>query len=145
MRVFSITQILHLIISDREAFRIFLSCFCGQIFRDHRIIAGSVAEDLCGQEFPGNRASLAVFPQFLQYGIIIVRITDDRNGLIVLCGASQHARAADIDVLDDFLMRDARLLHGLLERIQIYTDQVDQLDAQLLELCHMALVVAYAQ
>ena len=47
---------------------------------------------------------------------------------MILGGAPEHGRAADVDVLDGFLHCDVRPGHRLLERIKIHHDQVNRLD-----------------
>jgi hypothetical protein len=64
---------------------------------------------------------------------------------VVLGGRADHARPADVDVLDRLVERHARLAHRLLERVEVDADQVDRLDAVLAHGGHVLGVVAQGE
>ena len=63
---------------------------------------------------------------------------------MVLRGAAQHRRSADVDVLDA-RAEVGPAGNGLLERVQVHDVHVDHLDAVLGRLRHVRLVVALGE
>ena len=61
------------------------------------------------------------------------RVDDDGDRRVVLRGGAHHRRAADVDLLDALVRRRAGG-HRLPERVEVDHDQVERLDAQLVEL-----------
>ncbi|MBE5691951.1 MAG: leucine-rich repeat domain-containing protein, partial [Sutterella sp.] len=74
---------------------------------------------------------------FVEDQLIVGRINDHSNRLAVLRRRADHCRAADVDILNRFLERAVRTRHSLLEGIEIHADDVDRIDAVLLERCHV--------
>lgn len=63
---------------------------------------------------------------------------------MVLCRGSQHARATDIDFLDDFRVTSAGL-NRLLKGVEIDTNQINRTDAVLLHRSQVRRVIAAGQ
>src|SRR6185436_15897365 len=61
--------------------------------------------------------------------VVVVVVDDDGDTLVVLGGAAQHGGTTDIDVFDGFLEVDILLGDGLLERVKVHHDEIDQVDA----------------
>lgn len=64
---------------------------------------------------------------------------------MVLRGAAEHGRAADVDVLDGVLEGAVRLRDGGFERIEVHDDEVDELDAVLLGFVEVLMRIAAAE
>ncbi len=79
-----------------------------------------------GSGRPGSRSSSSTRG-------VLGRIGDDGDIVIVLRRRPHHRRPADVDVLDDLLVRAAGFGDGRLERIEVAHDQVDRRDLLLLE------------
>ena len=92
---------------------------------------------LCQRKARPGADRAAVLLHFLQRAGIVGRIDNHRNTAVVLRSGTQHGGAADVDVLDRFFERAARLGHGLRERVQIDYHEVDRLDACLLDGGHV--------
>ena len=63
----------------------------------------------------------------------------------ILGGGADHGRAADVDVLDQFLEGDAGLGSGFLEGVEIHDDHVDGSDAMLGDSGYVLRIVAAMQ
>ena len=74
---------------------------------------------------PASSAGFADLPGDFR---VIRRVHDHGDAFVVLRGAAQHGRAADVDVLNRFGQRDAGFGDGLLEGIKIHDDEIDRLD-----------------
>jgi hypothetical protein len=70
-----------------------------------------------------------VFAHLFEHRVIVCRIDYDRNGFIVLCSASNHGWAADVDVLNCFRESDVLFRDRGFKRIKIDRDQVDRIKA----------------
>src|SRR5262249_11092664 len=70
---------------------------------------------------------------------------DNANRIEVFRRRSDHARAADVDVLDYLRLRYARLRHRLFERVEVADDQVDLRQIVLGERLHVLRLVALRQ
>ena len=81
-------------------------------------------------------------PHRLQDTGVVVGISDDGDGTMVLRATANHGRAADIDLLDGFLKGDSFLRDGLLEGVEVHADQIDREDAMLGRLSLMLRIVA---
>ena len=90
------------------------------------------------------RGGAAVRAHLVEDGAVAFGVDDHGDALEVLRGGAQHARTADIDVLD----ADGGIGaggDGLLERIQVHDDHVDHADAMLRCLGHVRGVGALGQ
>ncbi len=72
---------------------------------------------------------------------VVGRVDDDRRVFVILGRSTHHGWSADVDVLNDILMRSRWVSHRLLEWIQVDHDKVDLFDAVLLHLLNMLLEV----
>ena len=91
--------------------------------RDYRIIFGRRLKRL-GREHP----ALVETGLAARNERIIGGIGDDRHRRMVFRRRTHHARAADVDILDDLGPRGT-LHHGFEERVEIDDDEVDRADA----------------
>ena len=64
---------------------------------------------------------------------------DDGDRRVVLRRCADHGRTTDVDLLDTLVEAGAGR-DGLLERVKVDHDKVERLDAQLLELVHVAVL-----
>ncbi len=85
----------------------------------------------------GERAALlqreAALAHGIERGVVACGIDHHRHRCVVLGRGANHRWAADVDLLDDVVLRGARC-HGRGERVQVDHHKVERLDAQLLEL-----------
>lgn len=72
-----------------------------------------------------------------EHARVVVGIDDHPHRLEVLRGRAKHAGAADVDVLDRLLGRDALPRDRLAERIQIHRDEIDRLNSMLGDCRHV--------
>ena len=72
------------------------------------------------------------------------RVHDDRHGRVVLRGRAHHGRPADVDLLDDGVLRGARV-HGVHERVEVHDDEVERLHLELAQLGHVVLTTTVGQ
>ena len=63
-----------------------------------------------------------------QHVLVVVRIDDDRNAVVILARGADHRRSADIDVLDGVVDRRVVARNGLLEGIEVDDEEIDRLD-----------------
>ena len=103
-----------------------------EMLRDGSVIARRGFEHL-HREFPAEHFTgvAVVFLDVVEDCAVIGRVNDHGDAGVVFRGATQHARAADVDVLDGFVQGDVRFGDGLLKGIQVHDDQIDGLDAVL--------------
>ena len=87
----------------------------------------------------------AVGRQVVEHGRVLRGVGDDAHAPMVLRGAADHRRAADVDLLDRGLERDVGAAHGRLERIEVHDHEVDGDDAVLGHGGGVTLVVAQAE
>ena len=73
--------------------------------------------------------------------LVVLRVHDDGDVVVVLGGAAEHGGAADVDVLDGVVERDVGLRDGGLERVKVHHHEVNRRDAVLL---HSGLVLSVA-
>mmetsp|Transcript_9195 Transcript_9195/g.27986 ORF Transcript_9195/g.27986 Transcript_9195/m.27986 type:complete len:236 (+) Transcript_9195:1226-1933(+) len=105
------------------------------------VIAGAVLERL-PRHLPAEceRSFVALLRQEL---VIVSRVDNDRNILVVLCGGADHPGATNVDVLDAHLERWLGAgCDRLAEGIKIDDDQVDGLDVVRRDGLHVRLVAA---
>ena len=112
---------------------------------DAGVVFRRVGVGLGGELQAGFRARTAVFAEFRENGIVIVRVAHDGDVPPVLGGAAHHRRTTDVDVLDGILQRHAFLGYGLPERIQVHAHELDGLDTVFLQGFHVGRDVASGQ
>ena len=83
-------------------------------------------------EFSGNR-------------VVVSRIDDDRDIVVIFCRCTHQSGPADVDIFDRVRKPDVGCGHGFLEWIEIHDHHVDRLDPMLLHLALMILVSAPGQ
>ena len=74
-----------------------------------------------------QRRFAIVIANVFEHRVVIRRIDDDRDRLIILRGAAHHRRSADVDLFDGLGERDAGFRDGRFERIEIYDHEIDRL------------------
>ena len=105
-----------------------------EVVGDHPVVAG---RPLGRPPAPGVGDSPGVVPPWTASDAIrpcvLVGVGHDGDVLVVLGRRPDQAGAADVDVLDRLLERDAGPGDRRLERVQVHDHQVDRLDALSLE------------
>src|SRR5437763_185487 len=71
------------------------------------------------------RKCAAGAPQFVRDGVVVSGRSHDDDVVEILGGGADHRRAADVDILDQFLKLYARLGRGFLEGVEIHDHHVD--------------------
>ena len=92
-----------------------------------------MSECLSGQQESERDRRTVCLIQLAQNVAIARRIDNDQDIAKVLGGGADHARSADVDLLDELLEGDARARRGLFERIQVHDHDVDEADPVRLE------------
>ena len=100
----------------------------GQLGGDARVVRGGVPERLHGQGGAKPLPHPTVALQFGQHLRVAVRRGHDRHGRVVLGRRANHRRAADVDLLDQFVEADARLVGRCGEGIEVDHDQIERVD-----------------
>ena len=131
MRVFAVTHSLHKTSSVQDAFakRVVVQRF-RQVPGDGCVVTGRVCISLCCQASTILERQL-IFLQRFENALIVVRVDNDGDAIVIFrCGAD-HRRPTDIDILDSVVNRGVLASDRLFERIEIHSQQVDGLDAVL--------------
>jgi hypothetical protein len=101
---------------------------------NHAAIAASYAA-VCSNTLAASRRRkvevVVVRGDRRQDARIVRRIDHRRHRSEVLRRGAQHARSTDVDLLDDFIGRDADARRRLPKRVQVDDDEVDRRDAVL--------------
>ena len=141
MGIFAVAQILNLHPLAREHGRELLGLRfrieAREVVRDHAVVAGGMRKHLLRERKARGGGNFALNLDFVENQLIVGRINDHSNRLAVLRRRADHRRAADVDILNRFLERAVRTRHGLLEGIEIHADDVDRINAVLLERRHV--------
>lgn len=116
----------------------------GEVGGDGAVVGACAGENLEGQLLAKGLEGRFVIHRGQDAGIVR-RIAHHRHALVVLGGAPQHARAADVDILDRLLELHILLGHRGLEGIEIDDHKVDHRDAVLGGLRHVLRLVAAAE
>ena len=95
---------------------------------DDEVVVRGAVERLGGELAQRLVAELAGRLELVEDLAVVVVAGDHRDAGVVLGGGADHARPADVDVLDDDLVLDAAPLRDLLERVEAADDHVDGLD-----------------
>ena len=143
MRVLTITEALLEIILEEELF--IQACCLAHVCSDHHVILCSMGICLSRKLETGFLSGVAVLTDFADDLGIILRIADYSHCAPVLCCATEHRRASYVYVLDCILHCHIRLCDCLLERIEVHTHHIDELDAVLFELRDVAVKIATSE
>ncbi len=141
--ILAVAQALHRVELQEEFF--VQSRGLAHVGGDHRIVLGRVGICLCRELQTGFDRGVSRGFDLADDTVVIGRIAHYRHVLIVLRRASQHRRAADIDILYGVLHRNVGFGDRLAERIEVHAHHVDELDAVLFQSLQVALVVAARQ
>ena len=105
------------------------------------VVVRGVPEHLGGQLSSGFQDGVSVLLDLFLDDRVISRIHHHRNGLVILGGTAQHARPADIDVLDGQFRSAVGLRNGLLKRVQVDHHEINRRNPMLVCLISMGLQV----
>ena len=94
-------------------------------------------EDLLREREARGGGNFSLDLDFVENQLVVGRIHHHGDGLAVLRRSTDHRRAADVDVFNRFLERAVGTRHGLFERVEVHADDVDRIDAVLLERSHV--------
>ena len=140
MRVLAVGEVEHLLEARDQQLRERVPV--GEPARDRRLVGGGHREGL-GRERPARlERDLARLPQLGQDRPVALGPADRRDVREVLRGRAQHRRAADVDHLDGVLLLHAVPRDDLREGIEVDADEVERLDAVLVERREVVGVVA---
>jgi hypothetical protein len=89
-----------------------------------------------------KRRGAIVIAQAFEDVIVVARVNDHGHAAIIFRCAAEHGGSADVDLFDGLLESDVSLGDSLLERVKIYDDEIDGLDAVGFSLGDMFGVVA---
>ena len=139
MRVLTITEALLKVILKEEL--LVETCSLTHVSCNHHIVLSSVSVCLCRKLETGFLCCVAGLADLSDDLCIVLRVADYSHSTPVLCCRTKHRRTSYVDILDCIFHSHIRLCNCLLERIKVYTDHIDELDAVLLELCNVAVKV----
>ena len=147
MRVLAVAHLLHLLALQRQAAGeergLALGIEAGEVVRDGRVVRGGVRERLLREREPRRGAERAAVRLHLgEDPVVVRRIGHHRDARVVLRRGAHHRRPADVDVLDRLVERAAGPRDRLAERVEVDDDEVDRLDAGLLDRRHVLRQVA---
>ena len=140
VRVLAVGEVLDLLEREDDAFRERLAV--GEPRRDRGLVRGGVRERLGGELAASRRRQLALVAELLEDRAVPLRRADRGDVDEVLGGGAQHRRPADVDHLDGVLLADVLLARDGGERVEVDADEVERLDAVLLERGEIVLRVA---
>ena len=113
--------------------------------RDRGVIGGGAGIGLGGEAAAQRQRGRAlVGGEFVEHGLIILRLDHHGDVVMVLRRGADHRGAADVDILDALLEAGA-LIDGGLERIEIDHQEVDRRDAVRLHRLRVLGIVADRQ
>ena len=142
MRVLAVAQRLDQASAEGTEVRRVVLEFAREPVRDRRIIGGGARISLGGEPAAQRKRGRAlVGGEFVEHGLVVLRLDDDGDIVVVLRGSPDHRGTADVDVLDAVLVTGA-FVDGCLERVEVDHEQVDRRDAVRLHRISMFLVVA---
>ena len=117
-----------------------------EVLADGGVVVGGQGERLAGELAPELlRDGAVVGPHLGEDLIVLAGIGDDGDELVVLGGGPDHAGPADVDHLDRVGEGAAFLGDRLLERVEADADQIQRLEAVLLDVRLVLRVVAQGQ
>ncbi len=112
---------------------------------DHVVVVGGEDERLGHQLLVGLLRECAGSLQLLDDAVVLTGFGDHGHVLVVLGRRPDHARTADVDVLDDLVEGHTLFQNGLFERIQVDDHHVDGFDPLLRDGVHVLLDVPAGQ
>ncbi len=113
--------------------------------RDGCVIGGGAGVGFGGQTpSQGERGGTLMGRELVEHGLIILRLDDHGDIVVVLGRSADHRGPADIDILDAGLETGA-LIDRRLERVEIDNEQIDRRDAVALHRLGMFGIVADRQ
>ena len=140
VRVFAVAHVLHFDELAVEGAREGGAVFCAQgvaglldgtqVVGNHAVVGRSVLERLQGQ-IKALGVGQATALERVEDAAVVAGVDHDGNVFVVLGGAADHGRAADVDVLDGVRQGAAGLCYRSGEGVEIDYDHVDGLDAML--------------
>ena len=113
----------------------------GEPAGDRGLVRGARRERLGREATAGLARQLPTLPELGEQGLVLFRPAHGRHVREVLRRPSQHRRAADVDHLDSLFLAHAVPPGHALEGIEADADEVEALDAALVERGHILLVV----
>ena len=132
--VFAVAQVLRFVGPDNEFVRQILAWLIllidvGQVQRDRAVVGGGARVHLHSQFTAELKRGFTAGGNLISDPAVVGGIDHHGDALVVFRSAAEHRRAADVDVLDGVLKSDVRLGHSLLERVEVYDDEIDRPDA----------------
>jgi len=115
-----------------------------EVVGDRGVVGRGALEDLEG-EFAAEFAEGCRRLHRGEHALVVGGVGDDGDGRVVLRGAAQHGRAADVDVLDGVFERAVGLRDGGFEGVEVDDDEVDEVDAVFLGFVEVLMRVAPAE
>ena len=100
----------------------------GEPPRDGAVVRRRAGEGAHCERAPRLDADLAE-PQLREHQLVVLGPADGDHVGVVLRGATEQGRTADVDLLDRLVPLDVEPADGLLEGIEIDADEVDRVDA----------------
>ena len=86
-----------------------------------------------------------MFAHIFEHRVVVCGINDDGDRFIILRRASNHRRAADVDIFNCFGESYAPLRDGGLERIKIDRHQIDRIKTAFTRFCFVFRVAALVE
>ena len=130
MRVLAVLELEDLLVVAHHVVREVALGLAEPVGDDEVVVRGAV-EGLGGELAERLVAQLARFLELVEQVAVVVVAGDHGDAGVVLGGGADHARPADVDVLDDDLVLDPAPPGDLLERVEAADDHVDGLDVVL--------------
>jgi hypothetical protein len=135
VRVFAITQVLQLVVHQRQDLRKFTATGLAteQVRRHHGVVPRGVRERLRGQR--GTRVDAGgpgVGIEIREYACVVGRIDHDGHGFMIFRRGPHHGGATDVDVFDGIGVGAIRFRDGRREWIQVHGEKVDARDVMFL-------------
>ena len=143
MRVLAITRVHHLLADNKLLRAEALVEALVHVVGDHGVIGRGVLVGL-DHQVASELDTVCLLGDSVQNHRVVRHIGDDQHAVKVLCRRTHHSRPADVDVFDD-VVKIVRLFDRRLEGVEVDTDQIDRLDAELFGLIEVRLLVASVQ
>ena len=127
--IFPVAQRLNAVEIHLDSFGEHIFTFGAQIGGDGGVVVRGMAKSLQGQARQPIGRKVSTVSDVGDSFWIIFRVDEYGYAAMVLRSRAHHAGAADVDLLDRLLPRDAGFGYGLSEGIEIHRHQVDGRDA----------------
>ena len=99
---------------------------------DGAVVSRRLDESLDREPLAQLQRRLAVIiAHCLKHRVVIGGIDHHGHGLVILGGAADHRRTADVDILNRFGQRHVRFRDGGFERIEVYHHEIDRFETAL--------------